>query len=259
MIKKQIVIFISFVLILATGILNIRGQEKKVELKDKRVTIQMANKPLVTVFARLIYKYDVAIGLEESMLDRDHNHYNFETNVPPEDQKAKHAGDKEFPSGRSEFYEHLITVNFTNARLENVLDDIVKQMQNYDWEINNDVVNIFPIKGRDPTFKKLLDVRIREFAVWKGAEVGIIQQLILRELPEIRAFLAENNLHTDGWRTTSMAFTERPLPEEMRFSDLTLKELLNAITKSKRGGWILQKNKHNIKENKDKEFIDILI
>ena len=256
--KKHVVIFVSFIFVLASGVVSVLGQDKSTKLENKLVTIHMVNKPLVTVFARLIYKYDVAIGLEESMLDSDHNHYDFETNVPPEDQKAKFAGDKEFPSGRSEFYEHLITVNYKDARLEDVMDDIVKQMKNYDWEINNDVVNIFPVKGQDPKFKKLLDLRIREFAVWKGAEVGIIQPIIVLELREFRSFLAENNLYAESDRST-FAFIKRPLPEGMRFSNLTLKELLNAITKSKRGGWILRTGENKKPENKDKKFIDILI
>jgi hypothetical protein len=239
--------------------LSIRGQEKNNELKDRRITIQMVDKPLVTVFARLIYKYDVAIGFEESMLDRDHDHYVFETNVPPHGQRVKFAGDKEFPSERSEFFEHLITVNYKDASLGNVLDDIVKQMKNYAWEINNGVVNIFPINGRNPKFEKLLNVRIREFAVPKGTEVGMIQQLILMELPEIRSFLSENNLFVDGARSTSMAFAERPLSEEIRFYDLTLKDLLNKITKSKRGGWILQNKKQKQAGDKNKDVIDILI
>jgi hypothetical protein len=256
--KKQIVIILSFVFVLVAESLSVCGQGKGNELKDKKVTIQMANKPLYTVFGRLIYKYDIAIGFEESTLDKDHDHYHFETNVPTDEWKPDYLADKEVISGSPKFDKHLITVNYKDGRLEDVINAIVKQMQNYDWEINNDVVNIFPIRGRDPRFEKLLKLRIREFVVRSDAEVGIIQPLIVLGLPEFRSFLADNNLYAESDRTAP-AFIERPLPAGMKFSDLTFRELLNEITKSKRGGWILKTNKLKKPENKDKEFIDILI
>lgn len=256
--KKQAIIFVFFVFVVATGILSVRGQQRDVELKDKRITIQMTNKSIFTIFGRLIYKYDIAIGFEESTLDKDHDDYHFETNIPYDEWKPHYVTDKEVISGLPDIKNHLITVNYKDARLEDVLNDIIKQMKNYDWKINNDVVNIFPIKGRDPRFEKLLGLRIREFVVWKGAEVGIIQPLIVLELPEFKAFLAENNLYAESDRTAPW-FIKRPLPVGMKFSDLTFKELLNEITKSKRGGWILKTNKLKKPENKDKEVIDILI
>lgn len=41
MIRKQVVVFVSFVIILIAGVSGARGQEKKPELKDKRITIKM--------------------------------------------------------------------------------------------------------------------------------------------------------------------------------------------------------------------------
>lgn len=254
--KKQVIIFVSFVIVLATGLLGIHGQEKKVELKDKRITIQMVKKPLFDVFIRLIYRYDVAIGFEESTLDKDHNDYHFQTQIPTPDDQEKYYTDEGIDY--SDVKNHLITVNFKNAKLEDVLNAIVKQMQNYDWEINNGVVNIFPIKGRDPRFEKLLNLRIREFGVPKGSEVGLIQPLIVLNLPEFKAFLAENNLYAESDRDDPW-YIERPLPVEMKFSNLTFKELLNEITKSKRGGWILKTDKRKTTENRGKEVIALWI
>lgn len=254
--KKQIVIFLSFAIIIALGLVSVRGQEKKVELKDKRITIQIVNKPLFDAFIKLIYLYDVPIGFEESTLDKVHDDYFFETNVPPEEQKKNFTNEPVL--GYSDIKNHLLTLNFKDARLEDVLNSIVKQMKNYVWEINNDVVNIYPIKGRDPRFEKLLNLRIREFAVPKGSEVGLIQPLIVLNLPELKAFLSENNLYAESDRT-DVWFLERPLPVELKFSDLTFKELLNGITKVKRGGWVLMSDKRKRPENKGKEFIDILI
>lgn len=256
MIRKQVIGATGGALIvLLTGLFGVSAQQRVPDLKDKQITIQMTNRPVVIVFARLIYKYDIAIGFEESILDGDHDHYFFETNIPPDDFKAQYSGDKEFLTDRGNFSEDLITLNFKDARLEDVMNSVVKQMRNYDWEIKDDVVNIFPVRGRDPRFKKLMDLRIREFAVGKQTEVSVIQPLLFR-LPEFKKFLEENNLHVDFERYAPV-FDNRPLPADMKFGDLTFKELLNAITKSKRGGWILQKKKQNKIEGK--ELIDILI
>lgn len=144
------------------------------------------------------------------------------------------------------YSQHKLTVDFKDARLEEVIDGIVKQMQNYDWEINDDVVNIYPKRGRDARLKKLLDTGVRVFAVGMGDNVGSIQPYLMLFLPEFRAFLAENNLEFETARPGS-SFENRILPEGMSFTDMTFKELLNAITKSKRGG-LDAANKNSEKE-----------
>ena len=246
-------------MILIAGVSGARAQDKKPELKDKRITIKMKNKMLWDVFMRLMYDYDVAIGFEESTLDSRHDDYEFEVNVPYDEPSEKDANG--YPLNGSGGYpndvkNHLMTVDFKDARLEDVMNDIVRQMKNYDWEINDEVVNIFPIRGRDPRFEKLLDLKISQFSIEKGRAVGIIQGIIIHILPEIKAFLAENNLYAEASRNAPW-YIERPLPVGMKFSNLTFKELLNRITKKKRGGWILKRAK--LGEEQDEGFIDIII
>jgi hypothetical protein len=255
MLKKS-VFLICCSIILAASTLAVLGQDRKIALKDKRITIQMTEKPLYTIFLRLIHKYDIAIGFEESILDRNHGHYYFETNIAPEKWMNEYDSNKEFMPPMPEFKEHLISVNFKDAKLEDVMNEIVKQMKHYDWEINDDVVNIFPVKGRDARLKKLLDVKVKFFGVGMGDQVGTIQGQILLFLPEFKAFAAENKLEPRTDRPGG-AFGMRVLPDGMGFTDLTFKQLLNAVTKSKRGGWILQ-----IKNNEEKpgqEFIEVFI
>ncbi|MGQ0541663.1 MAG: hypothetical protein ACT4O9_07425 [Blastocatellia bacterium] len=136
------------------------------------------------------------------------------------------------------------------------MNSIVKQMQNYSWEINDDVVIIFPIRGRDKRLERLLDVKVPSFAVGMGADVGSIQAELMLFLPEFEKFLAENNLDCRTDRPGS-SFNSRILPDSMGFTDLTFKQLLNAIKKSKRGGWILQIK--TLKDKPGKEFVEILI
>jgi hypothetical protein len=251
---KNKFILIGCVITIILGSLTVFGQETKIALKDKRITIQMTQKPLYTIFWRLIQKYDVAIGLEESILDRDHRHYYFETNLLTKKYMPEYKDQK---PPVSEFSENLITINLKDAKLEDVVDAIVKQMENYDWEINDGVVNIFPIRGRDERLKKLLDTKVRVFGIGRGSDVGSIQAQIMLFLPEFKVFLAENKLEARTDRNGS-DFEDQSLPDGMEFTDMTFKQLLNAITKSKRGGWMLQ-IKNDLKAKPGQEFIEIFI
>jgi hypothetical protein len=267
--KKQVVFFASVAVVLIIGLLRVNGQEKRDSLREKRITIQMTNERVFDVFLRLMYVYDIPIGFEESVLDKDHSDYFFQTLMPPEGKKKDFSDEPQRMSGSSPSSRwmikdkgHLISLDFRDARLDDVLDEIVKQMQNYDWTINDDVVNIFPIKGRDPKFEKLLDLKIRGFGMSKGEQFSTIQPTIVINLPEFKTFLAENKLHSESDRYIP-SYADLPLPMELRFTDLTFKELLNGITKLKRGGWILRTDKHKGKPvepgNEGKQIIEILI
>lgn len=251
--KKIIALFINSLMLILMSVVAVFGQESKVAVKDRRITIQMDQRSLYSVFWNLIQKYDVTIGLEESSLDRDRGHYYFETNRLTEKYLPVYKDSAQpFPG----FRENLITVNYTDAKLEVVINDIVKQMKNYSWEIDDDVVNIFPIRGRDERLKKLLDRPIAKFRAGVGADVGSIQPQIMLFLPEFTTFARENNLEI---KTDSPAsdFEALILPNGLAYNNMTFKHLLNAITKSKRGGWMLQIQ--NQAENPDKQFIRILI
>jgi hypothetical protein len=75
-------------------------------------------------------------------------------------------------------------------------------------------------------------------------------------MPEFRAFSAQNDLIAEAVKTAPW-YDDRPLPVGMKFTDLTFSDLLNAITKSKRGGWILKSHKRKMEQ--DKQVIEILI
>lgn len=230
-----------FSLVVITAHVLTYAQESRLKLEERRVTIQMTQKPLFTVFARLTVDYDIPIGLEESVLDIDHRHYDFETARPPEWWITKYAR-REHKSAAPVFSEHLITVNFVEAKLKDVMNEIVKQMKNYDWEIRDEVVNIFPIRGRDERLKKLMEIEISFFYVGAGAKTSAIQAQLVLFLPEFRKFLKENNLLSDTTRSAP-GFPDELVASEMLFKNLSFRDLLNAITKSKRGGWIVRMKK----------------
>lgn len=230
------------------------GQVHKVPLEDKRITIRLNQKPLYTIFYQLIQRYDIAIGFEESALDRHHRDYYFGTNVAPSEVREL-EGRKE-PLGPYSSQENLLTVDFKDVRLKEVLDEIVKQMRFYDWEIVDDVVNIYPIEGRDKRLEKLLNTKIERLELGAGNQVQLIQGQIMMALPEFEEFLTENGIDCDTARPYS-SFDERLMLDGMAFSNVKFKQLLNSITRLKRGGWILQIKRQKTKPNK--EFVEILI
>jgi hypothetical protein len=237
------------------------------QLKDKRITIKMEKQPLGKVFRHLIVNYDVPIGFEESILDRDHNDYEFETNLPYPGEKTYESlnGSTRITIQKERGFiveKHWFTVNAEDEKLEDVLNSIVGQMNNYKWEINDGVVNIFPIKGRDERYKRLLDVNIKNYNLEienhnskTGMAIFEIRNRIF-ELPEVIEFLNENKFYYSDYRE-SIDNHDRKLFVEVNFSNLTFKELLNKITKIKRGGWILKTN--DLFGTKEKEYIEMRI
>lgn len=203
---------------------------------------------MLWIFHELIDKYDIAIGYEGSTLDNDHTDYVFKTAKPYKLDKLPYY-DGELP-----IKEHWFTINADNERLEDVMDKIVEQMKNYKWEINDDVINIIPTKGRDKRYQALLELNIGNFMLEKDKEIAFIRRRVF-DLPEVKSFLIENNILTTKTRSFGL-YTQRKLEAELNFSNLTFRELLNKITKAKRGGWILRKH-YGYGEEKDFIEIDI--
>lgn len=262
--KKLIIVILDCAIILLAGSISVFGQKMEVDLKDKKITIQMEQQPLGLVFRHLIGNYDIPIGFEKSTLDIYNIDYQFETNLSGVGQRRilGKDGKLEINIEVERIFEPKnlwITINAENENLENVLNIIVGQMENYKWEINDGVVNIFPIRGRDQRFEKLMETNIENFTFEKGKTVRIITTNIMK-LPEFKKFLDENKLKFNGIRVGSDILMvnsyDKELDTEMNFSNLTFRELLNKITKIKRGGWIL-KSKGIPRSNTEEEHIDI--
>jgi hypothetical protein len=220
------------------------------DLKDKMITIQMKDKSLRDILAVLTIKYDIPVGFEESTLDLEHDDYDFIVNQPYTSQR-----EIKVVSGFTPIKKHWLSINANDERLENVLNSITGQMQNYQWEINDGVVNIFPSKGRNKKFEELLNLRIQQFTLKNPSPIFLLRTKLFA-LPEVNQHSKENNIYYSNSRS-DFNFTDRRLGVDLDFSDLSLREILNKITKIKRGGWILKRS--DIHSQEDKEFFDIQI
>jgi hypothetical protein len=258
MMRKIKFIILNCIIIVAVTI-STYGQKPKIDLKDTRVTLDFEKSALGYIFRDLIVKYDIAIGFEESTLDREHNDFDFTTNLPSGGKLWKSSGGNVTASVKTGKWfrpsEHWFTVKVENEKLENVLNSIVSQMENYRWEITDDVVNIIPIEGRDKRYEKLLELKIKQFTLEDNEEILFIRNKLL-VLPEFETFLKENNLNSNSiFSTVDSNSVRRKLPNGLNFSKLTFKDLLNNIVKVKRGGWILKQ--HDMVKKEGIEYIDI--
>lgn len=243
--------FLSISVFIFIGAIQIFGQQSP--LREKRITIQRENESLGTIFRDLIEKYDVPIGFEESSLDAKHSDYLFEVNLPV----TGNEGFKSYSCTRADTgmvcpqrnfkaKDIKFTLNVENESLETVLNLIVSKMNNYKWEIIDEVVNIIPIAGRDPILEEFLNVKIKNFSVVQSSAgngdgkrtISEIRLSILNT-PELFDFRRGHNLVVSSTRYMSPNLTWS-IPQEMNFSNLTLIELLNKITKIKRGGWAIR-------------------
>lgn len=254
-------IYVGLAIFFVCGALSISGQSIAPKLVDRPITIKMEHQPLGNVFRELIYSYHVQIGFEESVLDRDHDDYIFETNASPysslPDQTTANGQRVSLTIERT-FYpkEHWFTVNVKDEPLGKVLDLITKQLPNYKWEINDDIINFIPVSGRDVRYKNLLELKVGEFTVEKGNPLGTIRNNLLA-LPEIVTFLRNNKIHSSAWRG-DIEYVLKPLPMSIKLENIYFRDLLNRITKLKgSGGWILRHTTHNALPGQ--EFIDIQI
>lgn len=243
------------------GTVSINGQNTDVDLGGKRVTIRVEKVHLGTVLGYLREVHDVPIGFEESTLDRKNTESRFSANSPGISYYSVVDDDgvlKIAPNTRSESPSLPITLNAENEHLRDVLKKIFEQVDNYNWEIIDGVVNVYPSIGRDERFRRLLGLKINRFVFEKGNPIWVISENI-KALPEFKEFLSQNNLQFNAVRSgpedALKAMYGRQINENMNFSNLTFRELLNEIIRIKRGGWILKWRFLSTKTGE--EFIDI--
>lgn len=259
--NATIIIGILGFILLATA--DVSSKPLSGELTDKRITISMKHKSLYDIFKRLINDYDIAIGFEQSNLDDVNDYYIFETNIPYDNGTHLTSDGKPLVAigSRRDVEDHLLTVEYQNAPLTEVMNDIVAQMKNYTWRIDHEVINIYPLKGREPKFAKLMDMKVGKYVIPKENQVGALQPFIAFQLPEFQTFLAENDMYAVNWQWANWSL-ERPLPDELSLPEGTFRELLNGITKFKRGGWILKRGDPKVYKplsGENKECIHLIL
>ncbi len=223
------------------------GIECSADPEDRRISIAVSNEPFGNVLEMLMTLYDLQFGFEESVLDRGRSELQFSTNpgVGRGSLRSINGGPTLDIEVRREFRVGIypITVELENAKICDVIDRIVEQIKNYDWEMSDGVVNIFPKKGRDRRFAELLQTKVRQFEIDKGKTIKDITHRLHGTIV-MRDWLNRNNLAFNPVRPGSSFLIEaqygRKIEETISFSDITFKSLLNRIVRNKKGGWIIR-------------------
>jgi hypothetical protein len=239
------------------GTPKVFGQSTGSRLNDKPVTLKCENCTLRKIFKILIDEYQISIGFEESTFDSLTYNYIFDINPPSKTElsgRFSKEGDLDIEEVERE--RTRFNLDFENERLEKVFDHLISQMPNYKWVVDDDVVNIVPVKGRDKRFEKLLETKIKKFYIRGGVEIRKIRDAIYA-LPEFTEAIRTLGLPISGnsrFSADDVLYVLDTFEQDLMFSDLTLKQLLNKIAKSRKSGWSLRNEEH-----RKKRFMDLEI
>ena len=147
------------------------------------------------LLTRLSLDYDIPLGLEISSDEQLSNHYK---------------------------------VELSEGTVADLMSQIVSQNGQYDWIIENGVVNIFPRdKYRDAFLAELLTVRIGSIAVDKNSDCLKLQNDLVKA-PEIKAVIDAHGMQT-GINFSGAYIPRLGQQFSLKVSDITLKALLNQI------------------------------
>ncbi len=202
------------------------------EIKNLRVTMPDEPAPLGRVLYRLAFQTGIPIGLEVADFD-DWEAFEYDPYLV-----ILRSGDRagwqvmgETPGWRIEPIRSF-SLNTNHSRFEDVLDDLVAQMQSYRWEIRDGVVNIFPKRRKSKLIKEFLETEIRNFKFPKGKSIKRLMDSMY-ELTELERFSIAPAI---GGTLGEDKFT---LSEDVEFSNITVKELLNRLSRINMCGWVV--------------------
>lgn len=255
-------IAVTLLLIFAAGFQATIAQDSA-DLSSLKISIVADKQPLGIIFRKLMLDNRIHIGFEQSSLDNGKWHFAFDTNLPfSARHKTQNNGGTTIETTAETGFSagaYPISLDVKNGSVRDVFDAIVRQMDHYSWDIRDGVINIFPIRGRDPRFEKLLDLRIEAFHLPKGSKVEEITVSLLN-LPEFRQFRRSHRLSFFPVREGVTVLIEqqygRTIDQPMEFKNISLRDLLNNITKIKKGGWILRM-RGKTREGGDRADLDI--
>lgn len=121
-------------------------------------------------------------------------------------------------------------VKLSEGTVADLISQIIRQNERYDWSIENGVVNIFPrAKYRNPFLAELLAVQIASFAVKKNSDCWKLQDDLVNT-SEIRSVIDAHGMKV-GTNFSGMHIPQLGRSFSIKVSEITLKVLLNRIVK----------------------------
>ena len=173
------------------------SQTKKADILDKEIQLDRQNASLLEICSILAASNNVSIGIEWS--------------------------------SKSEMRNREI-LDVKSGTLRQILDSLVRQEPDYDWEIRNDVVNFYPVRQRDKVLNELLNTKITNFRIRND----VVNQRIVddfNKLKELQKFQKDQNVIINFWYLSSIEGDLNQKTIGTEFANLNLKEILNKIVK----------------------------
>ena len=190
--------------------------ENILELPIKNCKMESSNIHLfLSAFA---YKYNIPVGLEVALND------DLNENKP-------------------------IVINMQNGTVKDVLNSVIEQNPEYTWEVDNQVINIFPKQNRDLILKQFLEVKFSKFIVKnETSKFGLRESIAKSE--EARKFLNNNNVSVENEVFTSRDITKLGRNFTLDIENVDIKSLLNQVIRnSQTRYWIVNRY------GKNKEYL----
>src|SRR5690606_9102163 len=119
-----------------------------------------------------------------------------------------------------------------NSTLEDALNSLIATNSNYQWRLNDGVINVYPKINRDIITQELLELNIDRFVIPKSINNLKIRSNLSR-LPEISEFLNKRTVTPLNLSFSSFDLINRNLKEKMVFERKSFSQILNSIIKTK--------------------------
>jgi hypothetical protein len=179
-------------------------------LKDVRIEAQSIG----SLFSDLSLSYDIPIGLELALND-----------------------------------DELMTyqIDFKKGTLADLLTQFVAQHDQYDWEIKDGVVNIFPKDNyRDVILDKLLEAEISSVVVKENTSCRALEESLVKT-PEIKKILEDNGITHSGLNFSGGYFPQLGRHFSLAVSNMRLKSILNKVVKESPSAkiWLIKRYSNN--------------
>jgi hypothetical protein len=177
-------------------------------LKRRAEEIEIKAKDLQEALSEVSTVYDVPIGVE------------------PKLQTKKSESTK-------------IEIALRDVTLEDTLNAIISTDSDYEWRLANDVINIYPRQNRDQILSDILDTQVNIFKLKKGTKKIEIGNLIV-EIPEVKRKLIAFSITPLHFSSATTAFNSVTPEHKLEFSNVSLRDILNAIAKvSPSKSWVI--------------------
>ena len=131
-------------------------------------------------------------------------------------------------------------VHLESGTLKEIMNSLIKQEPNFAWEVQDGVVNVYPVRARDGILQAFLETRFKSFSAKKETGRKQIAETIYRA-GEINAFLNSRKIKLTVFNRNDLYVADAI--EDLNVSDTNLRNLLNRIVKDRSDSnqWLIQR------------------